>query len=251
MRTDSVFWRSLRGNFESLGPGQFGLMWTSVRPMDLVTNILLPSNWIWWRFPDKGLRARFSAFALQGAKGLGYATEDDWLDALRASEFVDFRVSASGWETRPDGTVVEGESGFIDDVVKHSITLCHILEAGGLPESRTGAIEPTRMEPGPAANAAESSGKGRKRGPKTDYKVAARVAEIVARVAPDGEWRGKLDDVCEALDEEGIPFPAKWRKDRQCRCWADCLEKAIAIKVIEYRLKTAKMRSKPGPETFS
>ncbi len=93
--------------------------------------------------------------------------------------------------------------------------------------------------------------RGRKRGPKPDREGALRVAEIVARVAPDGEWRGRLNDVCDALDEAAIPFPARWRRDRQCRCWADCLEKPIAIKAIEYRLELAKRRKKATPETLS
>lgn len=96
-----------------------------------------------------------------------------------------------------------------------------------------------------------AGGQGRKRGPKPDYEGAARVAEIVARVAPDGEWRGNLDGVCEALDEAAIPFPPKWRRERQCRCWADCLERPIAIKAIEYRLEIAKQRKKTTPETLS
>jgi hypothetical protein len=102
-----------------------------------------------------------------------------------------------------------------------------------------------------AQPATEPTTTGRKRGPKPDHETALRLAEIVARVAPDGEWRGKLDDVCEALDEAKIPFPAKWRRDRQWRCWADYLEKPIVIKAIEYRLEMAKQRSKPIPETLS
>lgn len=46
-----------------------------------------------------------------------------------------------------------------------------------------------------------------KHGPRPDYEMAARMAEIVARVAPDGRWRSQLDDVCEVLDREGIPCP--------------------------------------------
>ena len=103
----------------------------------------------------------------------------------------------------------------------------------------------------PAVTAAKSDGKGRKRGPTPDYEAASQLAEIVARVAPDGEWRGKLDEICEALDAATIPFPAKWRRDRQCRCWADCLEKPIIAKAIEYRLQTAKQRSESTPGTFS
>jgi hypothetical protein len=93
--------------------------------------------------------------------------------------------------------------------------------------------------------------KGRKRGPKPDYENASRVTEIVARAAAGGDWRLKLDDVCEALDEENIPIPSKWRRDRQCRCWADCVERPIIIKVIEYRLEIARQRKRATPETLA
>ena len=101
-------------------------------------------------------------------------------------------------------------------------------------------------------NPAESDGKGRKRGPKSDHEATSRVAEIVARVAPDGDWRPKLDEICEALDEAQIPFPRRWRKrDRSCDGWAAYDERANAIKAIEYRLEIAKQRKKTTPETLS
>lgn len=92
----------------------------------------------------------------------------------------------------------------------------------------------------------------RKRGPKRDYESTLRVAEVVARVAPDGDWRSKLDDVCEALHDEGIPFPkSSGGKDRNCRSWMDFPERALAIKVIEYRLDIANEGKKSPPETLS
>jgi hypothetical protein len=92
----------------------------------------------------------------------------------------------------------------------------------------------------------------RNRGPKPDYENASRVAEIVARVATDGEWRGRLDDICQALDEAQIPFPARWRKrDRSCNGWAAYDERANAVKAIEYRLDIARQRKKTVPETLS
>ena len=97
--------------------------------------------------------------------------------------------------------------------------------------------------------AAGSNGRqGRKTGPRPDYEGARRVAEIVARVAPDGEWRGKLDDVCKALDEAQISFPPRWRKrDRSCDGWAAYDDRANAVKAIEYRLGIAKQRKKTTP----
>jgi hypothetical protein len=132
---------------------------------------------------------------------------------------------------------------------------------GGFPETKqAGAAKPsmdesTRTGAGPAVNGmdpAESDGKGRKRGPKPDHEAASRVAEIVARVAPDGDWRPKLDDICEALDEAQIPFPPRWRKrDRSCDGWAAYDERANAVKAIEYRLEIATQRKKTTPETLS
>jgi hypothetical protein len=101
-------------------------------------------------------------------------------------------------------------------------------------------------------NRAESDGKGRNRGPKPDHEAASRVAEIVARVAPDGDWRPRLDDICEALDEAQVPFPKRWRKrDRSCNGWAAYDERANAVKAIGYRLEIAKQRKKATPETLS
>jgi hypothetical protein len=94
--------------------------------------------------------------------------------------------------------------------------------------------------------------KGRKRGPKPDFENAVRVAEIVVRVAPDGEWRSKLDEACQALDEAQIPCPKKWRvKDRTCLQWSDCIDRPILVKAIEYRLNLATQQEQPTSETFS
>jgi hypothetical protein len=63
----------------------------------------------------------------------------------------------------------------------------------------TASTDIERTGAGFAQPGSETSTKGRKRGPKPDDKTALRVAEIVAREAPDGDWRSKLDAVCEAL----------------------------------------------------
>jgi hypothetical protein len=59
----------------------------------------------------------------------------------------------------------------------------------------------------------ETQPKRRKTGPKPDLDTAARVAEIVACVAPDGDWRSKFNDICEALHDQNIPFPKRWCKN--------------------------------------
>jgi hypothetical protein len=81
------------------------------------------------------------------------------------------------------------------------------------------------------------SPKGQKRGPKSDLK-AARVAEIVNRIAPDEDWRRpeKMDEIEPALDEEKIPVPRRWGRGST---WADS-ERRLAIQAIEYRLKIAR-----------
>jgi hypothetical protein len=253
MPTDSATWRSIRQDFESLPPAGWSLIWSSRPPVSL-SGVQLLSQWTWFHPTNAALRARASAIFLKAAKSRGYDSEDKWLDELRNADFVRFQISGHGTEKLPDGTFADSESGVLKDAITHSITLCHQLEAGSAPKAIIGRLpsEPiARMEAGGPVSRVKSNGQGRKRGPKPDYEGAARVAEIVARVAPDGGWRGRLDDVCEALDEAAIPFPAKWRRDRQCRCWADCLEKPIAIKAIEYRLEIAKQRSKTTPETLS
>jgi hypothetical protein len=115
--------------------------------------------------------------------------------------------------------------------------------------------ESTRTDAGPGVdgpNPAESNVKGRKRGPKPNREAALRVSEIVASVAPDGDWRSKLDEICEALDEAQIPYPARWRQRGQtCKGWVDYDERANAVKAIEYRLGVAKQRKQTTPETIS
>jgi hypothetical protein len=128
MMTDSSFWRLLRADFEILQPHKFGLVWSSVPPLNAKREPL-DSNWSWYSFPDASLAARLSALALRGAKALGYDSEDAWYDEVRRSKFVHFTITGSGFETRSDGVKVESVSGSIVDVVKESITLCHTLEA--------------------------------------------------------------------------------------------------------------------------
>jgi hypothetical protein len=96
----------------------------------------------------------------------------------------------------------------------------------------------------PGKRGTEVVAKQRQRGPTRDYKTASQVAEVVSRVAPDGDWRSKLDEICEALDENKVR-PPKWR-DRACKGWSGCLERALVVKAVEYRLKVAR-----DQETFS
>jgi hypothetical protein len=68
----------------------------------------------------------------------------------------------------------------------------------------------------------------------------SRVAEIVARIAPDGDWRKKWEDICEALDEEKVPVPTLWPSRHEWKLWSNCTERPLAVKTIGYRLKSAR-----------
>jgi hypothetical protein len=108
-----------------------------------------------------------------------------------------------------------------------------------------------------------STGQRRKRGPKPDYETASRVAAIVARVVPVGDWHLKLSEVgealdhgvcnasdpkaCDASDHEKIPLPRGWKQ--KGNDWLNPPDNATMVKDIEYRLRTA--RKKPITETLS
>jgi hypothetical protein len=126
--TNFAFWRQLREDFESLPPGEYIVTWNSHPPRTL-NGTQLRGHWAWWRFPDESLRARLCAIALRGAKALGSGSEDAWFDRLREADFVMFKLCGDTVEQLPDGSVQESRDGSIYDVVKHSITLCHMLEA--------------------------------------------------------------------------------------------------------------------------
>jgi hypothetical protein len=92
-----------------------------------------------------------------------------------------------------------------------------------------------------SAKAAASLDPGR--GPRPDYETALRVAEIVARVAGEGKWRRKLDDICVELDEQAVPRPKPWKKKRGYSSWFDSLsEPQLAEKAITHHLEMAARR---------
>jgi hypothetical protein len=89
------------------------------------------------------------------------------------------------------------------------------------------------------ANGEIAASAGRRRGPRPNYEMGLRVAEIVARVAGKYNWRRKLDDICIELDEEAIPRPKTW-KARGHHSWFDSLrERHLAEKAITHHLEMA------------
>jgi hypothetical protein len=120
MRTDDTVWRNLRDEFERLPLGEFHLSWDEV-PGGV--------EWAWFGYPNETLRTRICAIARRAAGCLGLHSEWDWFDRVRRADFVDDGITGWSKSKRADETYAEGPSGVIEDVVKHSITLCHLLEA--------------------------------------------------------------------------------------------------------------------------
>jgi hypothetical protein len=88
--------------------------------------------------------------------------------------------------------------------------------------------------------AAPPAEKIRKRGPQRDYETALRVAEIVARLAPDGNWRARVEDICDELDDAEVRRPKPW-KAKGYPTWYDCCvgERGLVIKAIEHHMELA------------
>jgi hypothetical protein len=154
MPTDSATWRNIREDFEKLPPADWILFWSSRPPVAMFIPFQLQSQWTWFRPTDPSLRARASAIFLKAAKARGYDNEDQWLDELRHADFVQFQLTGKEPDQLPDGTLQESESGDLHDAVKHSITLCHKLEAGDAPKPLIGRLSReaiARMEAATAA----------------------------------------------------------------------------------------------------
>jgi hypothetical protein len=86
------------------------------------------------------------------------------------------------------------------------------------------------------------------RGPKRDFATALKVDEVVRRLAPDGNWRAQLENVCDGLDEAQVRCPKPWKKKGH-GTWYDCMTDArpLVIKAIEHHLE----RAQEHRETFS
>ncbi len=187
MPTDSATWRSIREDFESLPPAgvedfgaEWSLIWSSRPPVAMFVPVQLQSQWTWFHPTDPGLRARASAIFLKAARARGYDTEDQWLDELRHADFVRFRLSGSGRERLPDGTFVQHDDGVLKDVIKHSITLCHQLEAGNAPKPIIGRLPSeaiARLDTATAAFMADYLPKLEREVPKLKHEPDRRIRE--------------------------------------------------------------------------
>jgi hypothetical protein len=195
------------------------------------------SQYQWLASPMRGELKQGFTFFLQGT--------DPWAD-------IPEKDRASVWHVG----AITGEALTHAAVKLRAEALSRAASRGAQkPAMTTNPDELTRVEAkaenAPNVNGPNATGEGRKRGPRPDPETAVRVAEIVTRVAPDGDWRSKLDDVCGALDEEKIPCPKRWRKNRDYRCWGDWLERDIVVKAVEYRLQIAKQLKKGTSGTLS
>jgi hypothetical protein len=168
MQINSEFWQLLRADFESLFRADFGdspahthtftLIWNSCPPLNHAGEVM-DSQWTWLYPTNAGLRARFEAFALRGAKALGGDKADDWLDHLRNSDFVRIQMTGKTVHKGADGLLHSWEDGTLEDALKDSITLCQRLQSiyqaigGRLHGGAQGLSSPVRREPEVAAGA--------------------------------------------------------------------------------------------------
>ena len=88
----------------------------------------------------------------------------------------------------------------------------------------------------------------RKRGPKRDYETALQVAAVITQLAPDGNWRERVEEICDGLDEAEVGRAKPWKK-RGYRTWSDCFlgERGLVNKAIEHHIDLAHEHK----ETFS
>jgi hypothetical protein len=168
---------------------------------------------------------------------------------LRSTADVLYELAESRSKGKSDGDRIEGFLSAVRTVLYESRLLSWHAEA--LNRIRLLEITESNSQSPASPQAQAVGGSKRKRGPKPNYEEAARVAEIVARVASDFNWRAKLEEICEALDKAEIPCPKRWRNDKTCLCWSDQLERSLVVKAIEYRLDLARQAKARSAETPS
>jgi hypothetical protein len=111
------------------------------------------------------------------------------------------------------------------------------IKTGG---DRRVSMAPPITQREPAAGNETRGSNGQRRGPNRDLQ-SSKVAKVVHHVAPDGNWKSKLDEVCEALDLAEITPSMNWyKKDKTCILWVDYPDKHKCVEAIAYRLKKAR-----------
>jgi hypothetical protein len=207
-----------------------------------------------------------------------YTTGDEWKRVYRRTKNGKLRrLSARELRGKSSNDLQKYyhwlEDGEIRQVLASSARFCEELAARGditpkaadsataaVPDGQETGIPEQRISPAACVPAAPKSAEQpapapRKRGPKPIGEQEARhVAEIVNRVALDGDWRSKVDDVgyaldhgvcnaadpdnCEATDHGKIPLPRGWKK--YGHSWLSPPDRGRMVKAIKERLKKAR-----------
>jgi hypothetical protein len=131
MPSDAATWRSIREDLEGLPLADWNKNWSLLPPV--VDGKQLHSQWVWFDPTDPSLCARADAILRKAATARGYISEDQWTDELRFADFVRFKSTGDTPAELADGTTVAVPCGLLE-VVSHSITLCHQVEAGDVPK---------------------------------------------------------------------------------------------------------------------
>ena len=242
------------------------------------TGIILPENVAATEWTDL-YRTLKAAGMKSGRKGLGEGFQqlsgdwEDYLDHSFSRQFLKGKITT----TTPDREsavkaftllfwlkylfhlrLFANNQRFIQRICTHLSERLHLWRAEAY--RRMGDTEPPPIEAVPGAPGTQPAAisvtavTSKKRGPKPDHETALRVTEIIKAVAPDGDWKDKLEEICSALDKAELPYPKTWpRRDLPLNNWEDgaMIEPALAKKAIEHLLKIARQRKKNPPETLS
>ena len=247
-------WRELQTRFEELMREERALQ-TGANFKALGAMIVRSNPDDPWRYElrdgppkDPHFRQRFEQVATDAARLIGTLPPHVtpvafWLDRL-------FQQCLENWPSYISQRYGDSDGGSLQVLCKASAAYCVWWDLQAI-EANTQLSTAPGSSVEVAQPVTEGTARARKRGPKPGDELAERIEETVKAVAPDGEWRAKLDDICEALDERQIPCPKRWRKDGS-RSWSDKLENGLRVKAIDYRLKQAKKnRAKASTETLS
>jgi hypothetical protein len=183
---------------------------------------------------SESLEARFELLAMEAGLALRPPTGTSPLNHFLKSLYLDLRASHSSHLSLDTGRACFIENLFDSCASYSARSYCQLL-----------AEKASR--PRPSSDSEDAGTRRQPRGPTPDYETAVKVAEVVEKVAPGGNWRAHLDDICWELDECPIPCPKTW-KPKGLLDWTDGMQKrALVDKAIMYRLKQAARHRK----TFS